>query len=123
MTIAWYGAGTRVIDISKLAGVSVGVHPDLDAASFGMREIGFAWHPDSDTWAAKVGWFEPDGSFYVFANDQVRGFDVFRFDARAPVHGQGRWLSADVTVDVVSSTPPTPFTQRSERLYCLLGRR
>ena len=125
MTIAWYAAGTRVVDISGLAGISVGVHPALDVASFGMREIGYAWHADSLTWSAKVDRFEPDGSFYVFSNDLIRGFDVFRFDSKAPVHGQGKWLSADVALDVVGDAPAaiTLSQEKQSRLYCLLGPR
>lgn len=57
-----------------------------------MREIGHAFFEESDTWAAKVDRFEPDGSFYLFASDTVRGFEVYRFDASASEQAsQGTW--------------------------------
>ena len=91
MTMGWYSAGVRVIDISNLIGVSAGVRPDL-AVSLGMREIAHAFFPDSDTWAAKVDRFEADGSFYLFGSDTVRGFDVYRFEASAPQQlAAGTW--------------------------------
>lgn len=111
MTMGWYSAGVRVIDISKLAGVSAGIDPSLSVA-LGMREIGHAFFKDSDTWAAKVDRFEPDGSFYLFGSDTVRGFDVYRFDAGAPAQATGgTWYAGD-------SFAPT--TAGGGRPYCLI---
>ena len=112
MTMGWYSAGVRVIDISRLSGVSLGARPDL-AVALGMREIAHAFFPDSDTWAAKVDRFEADGSFYIFASDTERGFDVYRFDAGAPVQASaGTWhpgRSFDRAPGVAASRP-----------YCLI---
>ena len=96
LTIAWFGAGVRVIDLSGLADtppVSAGVAGQT--LTPGMREVGFfRFVEDSDAWSAKVLEFEEDGSAYIFANDQSRGLDVFRFDATAEESAdQGTWLS------------------------------
>jgi hypothetical protein len=92
MTIAWYDAGVRVVDVSGLAGVSVGAAGRNVGP--GMREIGYYTLPDADTWSAKTNHFESDGSFYLFANDINRGLDVYRFDASMPVSGlAGTWLT------------------------------
>ena len=94
MTIAWYNAGVRVVDISGLAGVAVGVTPDAGNAGAGMKEIGFHYFPNSDTWSAKTNKFSKDGSFYLFGNDINRGLDVFRFDAKSKRSSQsGTWLT------------------------------
>ena len=93
MTIAWYNAGVRVIDISGLAGVSAGVTPETGSLGMGMKEIGHYYFPNSDTWSAKTNRIAPDGSFYVFANDTERGLDVFHFDSAAQQSSsKGRWL-------------------------------
>jgi hypothetical protein len=96
MTIAWYDAGVRVVDVSGLAGVSVGVDPNTGGVGAGMREIGYYTMPDADTWSAKTNRIEPDGSFYLYGNDVGRGLDVYRFDAKAPQSGAGgMWLTPD----------------------------
>ncbi len=91
MTIAWYARGVRVIDISSLVGVSIGLPGP------GMREVGHLWFDDSDTWSVKALRIERDGSFYMFGNDINRGLDVYRFTAgpagtAAMGTGAGRWL-------------------------------
>ena len=96
LTIAWFGAGVRVVDLSGLGDtppVSTGVAGRT--LTPGMREIGFyRFVSDSDAWSAKVFDFEPDGSAYIFADDQTRGFDVYRYDATAPASDNpGTWLS------------------------------
>jgi hypothetical protein len=80
MTIAWYTAGVRVLDIAGLADASFDpdVSPDGEAA--GLKEIGHYEFPDSDTWSFKTNRIEEDGSFYGFGNDIGRGFDVYRFN-------------------------------------------
>jgi hypothetical protein len=96
MTIAWYDAGVRVVDVSGLAGVSVGVDPNMGNVGAGMREIGYYTMPDADTWSAKTNRIEADGSFYLYGNDINRGLDVYRFDAKAPQSGAGgTWLTPD----------------------------
>lgn len=111
MTIAWYARGVRVIDISSLAGVSVGLPGP------GMQEIGHLWFDDSDTWSAKALQIEPDGSFYVFGNDINRGFDVYRFEAAdggtaSMSTGASRWLTP--------AAVPAASPVRSPVTSCLL---
>ena len=79
LTIAWYGQGVRVLDISGLADfegtpASVGIGDGV-----GMREVGHFVFPDSDTWSFKTNRIAEDGSFYGYANDLARGFDVYSF--------------------------------------------
>ena len=96
MTIGWYNAGVRVVDISGLAGVSVGVEPNATGnVTPGMKEIGYHWFANSESWAAKAMKFDEDGSFYFFSNDITRGLDVYRFSAEAPAADNGgTWLNA-----------------------------
>ena len=96
MTIGWYNAGVRVVDISGLVGLGVGVEPNVTGNQLpGMREIGYHWFADSESWTAKAHTFDEDGSFYLFSNDLTRGLDVYRFDASAaPSANPGTWLNA-----------------------------
>jgi len=75
MTLGWYNAGSRVVDISGLADAPV--NPLASPA----EECGFAYFENSDTWSAKAYRIEDDGSFYLFSNDIIRGLDVFRYTA------------------------------------------
>ncbi|MDQ3991255.1 MAG: hypothetical protein M3245_02940 [Actinomycetota bacterium] len=94
MTIAWYNAGVRVVDISGLVGVSVGATEAGGNVGAGMREIGYHYFSNSDTWSAKTNRIEADGSFYLYGNDQARGLDVYRFDGSAQVaEDGGTWLT------------------------------
>jgi hypothetical protein len=119
LTIAWYSAGVRVIDISGLAGVSAGLPVDA-----GMREIGYYAFPDSDTWSAKTNRIAPDGSFFLFANDIARGFDVYRFRGpegagEAGLVGGGRWLSPEQVLAEARSRVALPVSA-TNALYCLI---
>jgi hypothetical protein len=102
MTIGWYSAGVRVVDISSLVGASVGAVPgvgDTGQSGAGMNEIGYFYFPDSNAWSAKTPEITTDEagnrSFHLFANDLQRGLDVFRFDEAgiAPASEGGAWLS------------------------------
>src|SRR4051794_14972934 len=75
MLIANYNGGVHVLDISSLAGVGAG------ANSLGIKELGRARFTDAETWAAKSPHFDRNGVSYIFGNDEVRGLDVYRFDA------------------------------------------
>ena len=79
MTIAWYGQGVRVLDISGLANFRGGPTSIAVGDGVGMREIGHYVFPDSDTWSFKTNRIAADGSFYGYGNDLTRGFDVYRF--------------------------------------------
>jgi hypothetical protein len=113
MTVAWYDAGVRVVDLSALVGVSLGT-TETGSLGTGMAEI--AWYrPDgADTWAFKLLRFEPDGSFYAFGNDINRGFDVYRFDSgRQRPENRGRWRTpaeAEADADArPASDDPRPW--------------
>jgi hypothetical protein len=75
MVIANYNGGVHVLDISGLAGLGAG------ATSTGIKELGRARFTDAETWAAKSPRFDRKGVSYIFGNDEVRGLDVYRFDA------------------------------------------
>lgn len=108
MTIAWYAAGTRIIDLSGLAGpVPM------------MTEVGHAYFDDSDTWSAKALTVTRNGTFHVFANDMNRGLDVFAVtlkDGVAPAGTTaGRWRTpAELTVPTRALASSTPMP------YCVL---
>jgi hypothetical protein len=94
MTIAWYDAGVRVVDISGLAGISVGVDEGGGNVGVGMKELGYYYFENADTWSVKTNRIEPDGSFYMYGNDLNRGLDVYRFDASAPAAARtGTWFT------------------------------
>ncbi|MBW3659011.1 MAG: hypothetical protein KY457_10260, partial [Actinobacteria bacterium] len=126
LTIAWFGAGVRVIDLSGLADtppVSAGLGGET--LTPGMREVGFYRDPvDSDAWAAKVFAFEADGSAYLFSNDQTRGLDIYRYDATVPASSSssGRWLSAEAALQRTLGLRASGF-EALDRPYCdLRGR-
>ncbi len=79
MTIAWYAAGVRVIDISGLATATGTPGTVAIGDGIGMKEVGNYTLPDSDTWSFKTNKIKRDGSFFGYGNDLVRGFDVYKF--------------------------------------------
>jgi hypothetical protein len=106
MTIAWYEAGVRVVDISGLMGVSVGADENEGNVGIGMKEIGYAYFDNSNTWSAKAQRIEPDGSFYLYGNDKARGLDVYRFNASAPASANpGTWLLPSEAPVAAASRP------------------
>ena len=122
LTIAWFGAGVRVIDLNGLEGYSAGVVPQVGSLTPGMKEVGyFRFTEDSDAWAAKVHRFDEDGSAYVFSNDQTRGFDVYRYDATAAAAAeQGQWLSPQQTLAHVTALRARLGATSVDRPICLL---
>ena len=93
MTIAFYNGGVRIVDISNLAGYSLG---DMQLRGAGMRELAFYKFPNSDTWAAKTPRISRSGDFYLYGNDMNRGMDIYRYDASNKAGrstDQGTWLS------------------------------
>jgi hypothetical protein len=87
MTIAFYNGGVRVVDLSTLAGVSLG------ETGSGMKQVGWFRFPDSDTWAVKTPTADRKG-FYMYANDHRRGLDVFRWTPGGGAKvAPGRWLT------------------------------
>ncbi len=71
---SWHNAGVRVVDVSEMAGASVGPH-----GPGGAREIGWYVNDGADAWSAK---FDRSGR-YVFVNDREHGFEVYRVSGRA----------------------------------------
>ena len=122
LTIAWFGAGVRVIDLNGLEGYSAGVVPQAGSLTPGMKEVGyFRFTEDSDAWAAKVHRFDEDGSAYVFSNDQTRGFDVYRYNAKAPAaKEQGEWLNPTQTLAHVTALRARLGLTSVDRPICLL---
>ena len=96
MTIAWYAAGVRVVDLSNLVGLSVGADEGVGNVGMGMREIGYYYFENSDTWSVKTNDIDPDGYFYLYGNDQARGLDIYRFDGLAERSANpGTWLTPE----------------------------
>ncbi|HVF21364.1 MAG TPA: hypothetical protein VNA14_14140 [Mycobacteriales bacterium] len=62
---AGYAAGVRIVSTESLIGMP--------------KELAYFTATDADTWSAKT-YKNPK---YLFANDLVRGFDVFRYDPKA----------------------------------------
>lgn len=120
MTIAWYDAGVRVVDVSGLAGISVGLTPETGNVGLGMKEIGYFQMANADTWSAKTNKIERDGSFYLFGNDMNRGLDVYRYDAKAPKSAQaGTWLTPQQALAAAKARGLTPVG-RWNAPVCLL---
>jgi hypothetical protein len=91
MTLAWYNGGVRVLDLSGLTGITIG---GTQVSGEGVKEIGSARFPGSDTWSAKTPRIQPNGDFYLYGNDIARGLDVWKFEGagRKPER-KGRWMS------------------------------
>jgi hypothetical protein len=68
VSISWYTAGTRVLDVADATGVAVG-----DQSVGSLREIGWFQPDGGNSWSSKFS----KGTKYVFSNDINRGFDVF----------------------------------------------
>ncbi len=91
LTIAWYNGGTRVLDISGLTGITIG---GAQISGEGVKEIGFARFPSSDTWSAKTPSIDArTGDFYLYANDIARGLDIWKFEGAGKKSAKpGRWM-------------------------------
>ena len=122
MTIAYYQGGVHVVDLSGLVGVALGTQ------GVGMKQLGFYYFDDktaaagraSDTWAVKAPVMTREGSFYLYGNDQNRGFDVYRFDnAAAPTAEVGRWMTPSQALAMTNSLKTSGF--RLGKPFCLLG--
>jgi hypothetical protein len=118
MTIAYYNGGVRVVDLSGLVGVALG------RAGVGMRELASFRFPDSDTWAVKAPWVSRDVPFYIYGNDQARGFDVYRVDLRDPAAASGtpgEWLRPAEVLARRQAAPVDPTALLDGALRCKLG--
>ena len=127
LVIGWFGAGVRVIDLSGLADVPVAVSAGVlgESVGIGMAEVGFhRFADDSDVWSAKVMEWDEDGSAYIFADDQSRGFDVFHFDNTAPAAADaGTWMTPAQAQQRLQGLLASGFVPRSWMICDLtLGR-
>jgi hypothetical protein len=117
MTIAYYNGGVRVVDLSGLAGISLG---GQQIAGAGMKEIGAYRIEDGESWSAKTPEISRNGDFYLYSNDIERGMDIFRFRADAPESArEGRWMSPAAARTYLAGLPKVPVT-RDNALVCLL---
>jgi hypothetical protein len=118
MTIAYYNGGVRVVDLSGLVGVALG------EVGVGMRELASFRFPDSDTWAVKSPAVSRDEPFYLYGNDQARGFDVYRVDLSEPAgpasHG-GEWLTPAQILARAQRAPLSTDDLLDNALRCKLG--
>src|SRR5918993_640774 len=118
MTAAFYNGGVRVVDISGLAGISLG---STQVTGEGMKEIGYYRMPDADTWSAKTPQINrKTGDFYLFGNDIGRGLDIYHFDGEGTKSkNKGRWMSAQ-EAKIALADRPAPGTAGTTDI-CLLG--
>jgi hypothetical protein len=69
LSISWYTAGTRYLDISEPHGFTLGGN----TAGTGPTELGWFIPKKADSWSSKM-----HKGPYIYSNDLVRGFDVYR---------------------------------------------
>ena len=71
VSISWYSAGSRLLDVSDATGAAFG-----EQSVGNVREVGWFMPDGGVSWSSK---FSSSGSTkYVFSNDMNRGFDVFQ---------------------------------------------
>ncbi len=117
MTIAWYNGGVHVVDLSGLAGVSIG---DQQVTGAGMKEIGYYRIQGGESWSAKTPAISRNGDFHLYSNDIERGLDIFKFTAADAASARtGRWMSPAEARAYFAARPSVPVT-RDNALVCLL---
>ena len=67
ISISWYTAGTRYLDITSTTGPTVGGN------GTGVKELGWFIPVDGDSWSSKF-----HKGPYIYSNDINRGFDVYK---------------------------------------------
>lgn len=73
LTIGWYSAGTRVIDISDPRGLGAAEVAHMIPSGLGGNEL------EANSWASKM-W---KGN-YIYSNDRNRGLDIMQLEPGAP---------------------------------------
>lgn len=73
VSISWYSAGTRYLDVSAYTGVTVGE----TSTPGGVVELGYFLPDGGSSWSSKF-----HKGPYIYSNDQQRGFDVFKITAK-----------------------------------------
>jgi hypothetical protein len=118
MTIAYYNGGVRVVDISGLAGISLG---QTSISGEGMKEIGYYRTDNADSWSAKTPHIDPQtGDFYLYGNDINRGLDIYRFDGEGGESTQqGTWLTPPETQAMAAARPKVKGGPETA-VFCLL---
>jgi hypothetical protein len=116
MTIAYYNGGVRVVDLSGLAGISLG---GAQLVGAGMKEIGFYRFENANSWAAKTPSIDPvTGDFHLYGNDIDRGLDIYAFDGQAAESATGgRWLTP---AQALARVKPRVKLTPGSAFYCLL---
>ena len=114
MIIAWYSAGTRVLDITEAAGVAFG------AQGAGFKEIAYGWFPDSNVWATKAPTASRDKPFTIYANDHTRGLDAWKLDPTKPATRSSN--SAKITFTPAALQKPLQRGRTLAGFVCMLGR-
>jgi hypothetical protein len=116
----------HVVDISDVIGVSVGATGT--SVGRGFRELAYYYadetgtNNDTNTWSAKTNEFEPDGSFYLYANDIHRGLDIYRYDAGAPESElSGTWLTPAEDRERKEGWAKADLRWRKNLPFCMLG--
>jgi hypothetical protein len=73
VSISWYTAGTRYLDITGMTGAAFGDAGDTG----GIKELGYFMPDGGNSWSSKF----YKGN-YIYSNDINRGFDVFKITAK-----------------------------------------
>ena len=73
VSISWYSAGTRYLDVSGYTGATVGAN----GVPGGVVEVGYFLPDGGSSWSSKM-----HKGPYVYSNDINRGFDVFKVTAK-----------------------------------------
>jgi hypothetical protein len=117
MTLAWYNGGVRVVDLSGLAGISVG--GDQITGS-GMREVGFYRWSNAETWSAKTPKIDRrTGDFYLYGNDINRGLDIYKYSGGlATSTNPGQWMTP---AQAAAAAAQRPRVAPETTLFCLLA--
>ena len=124
MTIAFYNGGVRVVDLAGLESASLASFGLGENGSPGaMREVGFYRFDGMDSWAVKAPFIEHDGDFFMYGNDQRRGFDVYRYEAdAAPSADGGQFLTARQAAAKLSSATLSASALQGHAMHDVLAR-
>ncbi|MDQ3915059.1 MAG: hypothetical protein M3323_06965 [Actinomycetota bacterium] len=71
LSISWYSAGTRYLDITNPTG------PTFGAQGAGVKEVAWFIPDGSSSWSSKI-----HKGPYIYSNDINRGFDVYKITAK-----------------------------------------
>ena len=112
MIVAWYNAGTRVLDTTEAMGVAFG------AQGVGFKELGFARFPDGEVWATKAPAASRDKPFTIYANDHIRGLDAWKFDPTKPAARS----NSSITFTPAAQQRPAQRAGALGAFVCMLGR-